>query len=186
MAGSRVTARVTPNVVAKDLATVAANIAADVGVDTAVVVPSLGQPSTNLNHILVTSDENVDAATAKTNIDNSLAAADVQCSAYAYSPLVDSNDADDAVTISRAAGATVIALTATDPDQNPDNSLVATLTSVGGITGPVTLTSTGVAAWDLSIDLIAGDAAGPYNVVVEVVDKQGMVATYTVAVTSAA
>lgn len=186
MAGSRVRARVTPNVVAKDLETVATNIAADVGVDTAVVFPSLGNVDTLLRHILVTSDENVSAATAKTNIDNSLAAADVQCAAYAWSPIVESNDADDAVSISRAAGATVIELTVTDPDQNPDNSFTASVVSTGGITGPISVTDMLDGTFDLSIDLAAGDSAGPYNVVVEIVDRQGMVATYTIAVTSVA
>jgi thiamine pyrophosphokinase len=184
-----ITARVVPDLVAKDLAAVATTIAAAAGIDTAVVVPGAagGRVDQGVRYIFVTTDKQNLASTCKTDLDAALAASGVKL--QSQSPQLESNDADNAVTISRAAGATTVRFTATDPDQSPDNSITFTIAK-GGIsdaafTNPIFAPiSDGVV--DLAIDLQGGDSAGPYTVVVSATDVQGNVATCDLVVTSSA
>lgn len=190
----RITVKAVPQFLAKDLAAVAVTVAAAAGVDTATVRPNpaynAGPADTLMRHIFVTSDAENLASTAKTNVDAALAASGlIALPGSGFSPLLESNDADNAVSISRAAGATTVRFTATDVDQNPDNSITFTIAK-GGIsdaafTNPIFAPiSDGVV--DLAIDLQAGDSAGPYTVVVTATDAQGNAATCDLVVTSTA
>lgn len=189
--GRIVTDKVVPATAAKDLAAVATAMAADTNVDTAVLVPSAaagGPVDTGIRHIVVTSEAEATAALAQTAIEDSKTAEGMKSFGSSAGPLLESNDANDAVSISRAAGATTIRFTATDADGNPNDNIVVELADLDGIVGATTpalaFVSTGV--YDLAIDLAAGDNAGPYNVVVTATDKAGNVATVTTAVTSTA
>ena len=100
---------------------------------------------------------------------------------------MESNDADDAVTISAAAGATTIRFTAIDIDQNPDNSLIFIFDSLNVIPASaavpvVTVVSDGV--WDVAIDILTN--TGPYTATSTATDVQGNQAKVTTVITTAA
>lgn len=197
----RITARVVPLSAAKDLATIATNIAADTGIASAVVV-SQGQAaiadgatapekvSKGVAHIFVTTNKEDLASTCKTNLDASLATEGMQYlgALGAVSPLLNSNDADNAVSISRAAGATTVRFTATvvSPATNA-NGLIWSYALGGILSTSVTVTDVSAGVKDMAIDLAAGDNAGPYTVVVTVTDPNtGLSATCDLVVTSTA
>ena len=183
----KITARVIPITTPKNLDTLATALAGAAGVDTAVVNPSSAERSTLMAHVFVTSDAVATAAGAKASMDAAFTAQGVApIPGGGFSPLLESNDADDAVTISRAAGATTIRFTATDVDQAPDNSITFAYTTGGILASSITLTAVSDGVWDLAIDLAAGDNAGPYTVTATATDVQGNVATVTTVVTSAA
>lgn len=175
-----VRARVTPvSGKAFDLEAKAALIAADTDVDTAVVVPGPGQPDTGIRHILVTSEPEATSALAKTAIDNSLTTEEMV--AFEFGPLVDTDDANDDITVSIAGGADTTVFTCTDVDTDPDNAISLECTSFDGL-DPDRITITEQAGspgvFDVVIDPIAGDdGASPYSLVFTATDRAGNTGT---------
>lgn len=169
-----VTARVLPETgSAVDLATVATAMAADTDVDTAVVVPGSGEPDTGLRHILVTSEPEATSALAKTALDNSIAAENMQV--LEWGPLVDTDDANDDITVSIAAGPDTTVFTCTDPDTNPDNAIELECIAFDGLAPDrIVITETSAGVFDVVIDPQTGDnAASPYSLVFEATDRSG-------------
>jgi hypothetical protein len=197
----KITARVVPITTAKELtAALATTVAAAAGIDTAIVVTA-GQAANaagtvterigkGFSHMFVTTDKENLASTAKTNLDAAIAASGLGYSGVsgAVSPLLEHNDADNAVSISRAAGATTVRYTATvvSPATNA-NGLIWTLDTGGILATSITVTDISAGVKDYAIDLAAGDSAGPYTVVVTVTDPNtGLSASADLVVTSTA